>query len=140
MLTKFLRKSKQINVRYVDDKYNKVKKEKILMKKLFFCNVAWLKENDGKEPDIISGGGSYIEKHYNGEIFNFRNINEGHYGFVATQGYQIRIERLKERSINSVDNILVVWLAPKPDEDNKIIGWYNNAEVYRDVQIHKNIL
>jgi 5-methylcytosine-specific restriction protein A len=110
------------------------------MKKLFFCNVAWMKKYDGEEPDIISGGGSYIEKHHNGaEIFNFRNVNGVHYGFVATQGHQIRIERLKEGAINYVDNILVVWVAPKPDEGNKIIGWYNNAEVYREVQRHNNL-
>jgi len=35
-----------------------------------------------------------------------------HYGYVATQGHQIRIERLKERTVDLVDNILLIWVAP----------------------------
>jgi len=110
------------------------------MKKLFFCNMAWMINYDGKEPDIMSGGGTYVDKHNNGaEIYNFSNINGFHYGYVATQGHQIRIERLKKVKEEFVDNILVVWVAPKPNEGNKIIGWYDNARIYREHQHHDNL-
>jgi hypothetical protein len=99
-----------------------------------------MKKYNGEESDVMTGGGAYVDKHNNGvEIFNFRNINGVHYGYVATQGHQIRIERLKEGTEDFVDNILVIWVAPKPGEGNKIIGWYDNSKIYRKYQHHDNL-
>lgn len=97
---------------------------------ILFCNVTWLENYFGPEEDM-AGGGSYVDQNESGaEVFNFADLNGKYFGYVATQGHQIRIERLGVKAFDEyIDDVLVVWVARK-----KIIGWYKNARVYRNYQ------
>ncbi|MCK8828252.1 DEAD/DEAH box helicase [Natroniella acetigena] len=103
---------------------------------IFFCNIAWMKEYKGPE-DNMKTGGSWVEENNDGlEKYNFYEFNENYRGYVATQGHQIRIERLgAKKRADFIDDVLVVWVAKHPDSGgSKIVGWYKNARVYRDYQ------
>jgi hypothetical protein len=94
--------------------------------------------NGISKTDKVSNGGSYIKEHgTGGEIFNFSPANGYYYGYVrSVRGCQIHIEETLGGSTddNSVNGVLVVWLAKKPQENVRIIGWYNDATVYRELQ------
>lgn len=103
---------------------------------ILICNVTWLENYTGPE-EVVFGGGSHVEKHKRGnEELNFADLNGKYYGYVATQGHEIKIERLGASSNDDyIDNILVVWVARHPDRTGvKIIGWYKNARLYRSFQ------
>jgi len=56
------------------------------------------------------------------------------YGYVESRG-RINLERLgAEQGADSISDILIVWTAKHPQGGIYIIGWYNNATVYRDYQ------
>lgn len=103
------------------------------MKKIIFLNIGWMNNYRGLTGgDKISGGGEYVDKYkYGHEIFNFLPDDENLYGFVETPS--IHIERIgARRSDSSVSGVLVIWTAKHPKiGGNYIVGWYENALVYR---------
>lgn len=101
---------------------------------IFFCNVTWMDYYCGPEEQVFAGG-SYVEKNNRGaEEYNFADLNGLYYGYVATQGHKIKIERLGAgKNDEYIDNVLVVWVARHPARTGvKIVGWYKNARVYRE--------
>jgi hypothetical protein len=106
------------------------------MKPTIFFNVAWMDHYKGIINDIPRGGGSFVQLHgYGHEMFNFETYNGFKYGYVQPSGHQIAIEKLgagiKE---NQVDNIFVVWVAKHPQGGSFVVGWYDNATVFRSWQ------
>lgn len=122
------------------------------MGKILFCNVAWMKEYQGikegyDEPKGAGSGGKGRKKY---EVYNFDPIGDSYYGYVHTSGQwkisdgqetppQININNLgasdKHESID--DGITVVWTAPFQGKGERvIIGWYQNATVFRERQEH----
>jgi hypothetical protein len=105
---------------------------------MLFCFVAWMNDYDGNpELDVPLGGGSFInENGYGYEIFNFRNVMQRCYGYVSTMRGGIRIERLgASQAADSVSGVTVVFVARNPeDEAQVIVGWYDNATVFRNYQ------
>lgn len=101
-----------------------------LFKKVIFLNIGWMKKYQGIYADKIAGGGSFVEKKgYGHEIFNFLPYNGYMYGYVQPKD-SININRLGANiNDNSIDNILAVWVSKA-----RIIGWYDNATVYRKWQ------
>ena len=113
------------------------------MDRIIFLNTGWMKNYQGLEDDSITDGGSFVQQYNNGEtddyppceIRNFQPYEGYMYGFVRVGG-SINIERLgASRRDNSIDGVLVIWVAKSPSDGTVIVGWFKKAIVYRDCQL-----
>lgn len=113
--------------------------------KILFCRITWMEKYIGRENEEIKmpyTGGKYVdENNEGGEENNFLDLDGYCYGFVETKRNKngrntIRIERIDEsyKNCESIDNVLVVWVAANRHGKQKIVGWYKNATVYRRFQ------
>lgn len=111
------------------------------MKKVIFCEVAWMKNYCGvTEDDKPSNGGKYIDENgYGGEVCNFLPYNHKCYGYVMHYGDQLHIERYEKVTKNhsEVTDMTVVWVASNGTR-SMIVGWYEHATVYREWQTLQN--
>lgn len=106
------------------------------MEKMIFLNVGWMKYYQGLSgDDDIEHGAAFINEHgYGHEIYNFQPYKSFMYGFVQVKG-SINITRLGASVRDpSIDDVLAVWVAPKPTGGTFIVGWYGDAVVYRQQQ------
>ena len=112
------------------------------MKKVVFCEIAWMKEYCGvTEDDKPMNGGSYIDENgEGGEVFNFLPYNHNCYGYVRHQGNELHIERYDKVASNhsEVSGMTVVWVA-SDGKSSKIVGWYENATMYREWQSFRDL-
>lgn len=108
---------------------------------LLFCNVAWMKNYAGRDAsDPPKGGGRHVVSEGRaGEELNFVEADDGyvcgHFDTIKDElDRKIKIERLgASSSADFVDGIDVVWTAPVEGTDPRcVIGWYENARVYRE--------
>ena len=105
--------------------------------RLLFANIGWMEHYKGNcDADMIVGGGDYDDKDKH-EAFNFQDFRGACYGYVQTvRNAKIslsRIDNTVSKSANKISNVLVVWVASRPDSGGTyIVGWYNNATVYAD--------
>ncbi len=104
------------------------------MKYYIFCEIAWMKYYKGvNDNDKPVNGGKYIDENGNGgEVFNFDPYNHKCYGYVMHYGDEMHIERFDKKLKNSpeVNNVTVIWVATNGDKC-KIVGWYENAVMFR---------
>jgi hypothetical protein len=123
-------------------------------RKMLICNVSYMKYYNGITDDdkIESGGGSYpTENKDGGEKFNFRVREDGTIkGFVETNysgegavvgdikfANDIAIENIDSafKGEESANGVRVVFISKGPNNDkNVVVGWYDNAIVYRKRQ------
>ncbi|HUV89035.1 MAG TPA: DUF3883 domain-containing protein [Anaerolineae bacterium] len=107
------------------------------MKPMIFLNVGWMQKYRGLigTGDTITSGGAYVQEHsYGHEIFNFKPHDGYMYGYVQVEG-SIALERLDaSKGDNSIGGVLAIWVARDPQGGTFIVGWYDNATVYRDSQ------
>jgi len=106
---------------------------------MIFLNIGWMRDYKGitAANGEIKGGGSFVqEAGYGYEMFNFLPYNGYMYGYVQPNKGSIRIERLgAPPKDSSIDDILAIWVAKRPRSGGVfIVGWYNNATVYRGCQ------
>lgn len=105
--------------------------------KILFCNITYMNHYIGNiEKDKPKGGGSWVKKHQDAhEKWNFLNVDGRCYGFVQNKGDEFRIERIDgvSKQAPMIENVTVVWCALKNGE-TVIVGWYENATVYRYYQ------
>lgn len=91
--------------------------------------------------DIVDGVASVAEN------FTFINYDGMCFSYFQTRGKAPRIEKIKGQVKNlnckSVDNVLVIFCAPNPSSSSErelnIIGWYENATVYRETYHNKKM-
>ncbi|WP_427339599.1 DUF3883 domain-containing protein [Caloranaerobacter sp. DY30410] len=102
------------------------------MRKMIFLNIGWMKNYKGIFQDEIKGGGAFVEKHgYGHEIFNFLPFKGYVYGYVQAKD-SININRLGALDNDEcIEDVLVIWVSKHPSGGTYIVGWYNNATVYR---------
>jgi uncharacterized protein DUF3883 len=111
---------------------------------LLVSHIGWMNRYEGLEgkPDKIVGGGRWVQEHGSGgEVCNFLRCPDGYvYGHFETVKKNIdrpvSIELLgadeRDESVGGVD---VVWTATHPQERRRrVIGWYRDAEVFRERQ------
>lgn len=98
---------------------------------MLFLNVSWMARYQGLANDTIRGGFGYVTQHgYGSELFNFKPYQGQMYGFARAPHDSIKLEKLGAKAgAASVDGVLVIWVA-----NSKIVGWYNDATVFRNVQ------
>ncbi len=96
----------------------------------------------GNIDDKMQGGGKHIEKYgWGGEMYNFKPSRNRMYGYVQVGG-RINLNRLgAKKSDEQIEDITVIWVAKEPFSGGSyIVGWYENATVYRNVQEPKRNL
>ena len=107
--------------------------------KILLCNIGWMHDYQGFKgsDDRIIGGGSHDAKRKH-EIYNFLPVRGWCYGYVRTTsrpqlGESINLKKLsgdQNFKGDRLDDVLVVWVARKPQVGRCIVGWYKNATVY----------
>ena len=103
---------------------------------MLFCYVAWMKKYKGASAkDEPVYGGSYPDK---AEHLNYKAFDGHMYGFVASgKAPKRRIDITKldaTHDASHVCGVTVIWFAHRPDRQRVVVGWYNNATVYRELQ------
>ena len=106
---------------------------------LIFFNVGWMEKYNGINGDSIERGGKYNQHSIGHEVCNFTDNKGSLYGYVQPVGDTIKIEKIGA-SIDDkkIDGVTVVWTAGPETGGTAVIGWYENATVYRSVQKIKN--
>jgi len=103
------------------------------MKKMVFCNIAWMNEYRGAtKKDMPVHGGSNVSEGWASEAYNFQPYKGTAYGFVYPSGEINLVNLGASPKDDSIDGILVIWVATAPEGGRRIVGWYKNATVYRE--------
>ena len=94
--------------------------------KIVFINVPWMKyySGEGDEEVLVPACG-----------YNFQHVNGYYYGYGEGMD-QFPIEQFEgiSEADNQVDDVTVVWTAHNRKGENKVIGWYKKATIYREVK------
>lgn len=104
---------------------------------ILFIRTAYMKYYSGETEIYGSGGGSYVQSgNIPHERFNYYRREDGYtLGFWRVKG-SLSLERIgNTNNQNQIDNVTIIHTARHP-ETNKlvIIGWYENATIYRTEQ------
>jgi hypothetical protein len=106
---------------------------------IFLCRIAWMTSYQGLESERPHSGAAYMsEKHKFGhEAYNFLDCGGRVYGYVEHPG-SMNLQRLgAQRGALRQDGVTAVWAAPHP-VGVYVVGWYQNATVYREEQFQPN--
>lgn len=104
---------------------------------MIFLNIGWMEKYKGLKNDSIRYGGSSAKKY---EIYNYLPYEGYMYGYVSAVHATIDLNRLGALpNDNSIDNILAIWTAKSDDRGTVIIGWYDNATIYRKERLDNKI-
>lgn len=101
------------------------------------CKVAWMERYQGADGDRPIGGGRFVVDYgFGHEVYNFHPFNGRLYGYVRAPGSSdtINIDRLsaRVRLKPAIPGVTAIWVATSPlDRTTYVVGWYNNATVYR---------
>lgn len=106
---------------------------------VLFVRVGWMEwytgPRSGDEKPV--GGGAYNRKMVGHEAFNFERFGNRFFGYFQPPNEGIRLEGIVANggSLTSVPGVLVVYVATDPQRHGqRIVGWYQNATVYRSRQ------
>jgi len=109
--------------------------------KVLLARVGFMKFYQGPKvgDEKPIGGGAYNAEEIGHEAYNFLNIRGTLYGYFQPHmkpGEEINLGRIEHGcDDDKIDNVLVIWFATNPiDRGQVVIGWYNNATVYRSMQ------
>jgi hypothetical protein len=84
------------------------------------------------------GGGSYNEEEIGYEVCNFLDLDGWLHGYVKSPSdyHVLNLERIDPTADDddTLNNVLVVFVAKNPKGGQMVVGWYRNATVYRDYQ------
>lgn len=98
------------------------------------CCIGWMTHYNGiTGADTISRGGSWPDEDKH-EVFNFSKNGKFCYGYVQGGKRCFNLSKIAGKTVNSdyLENVLVIWVAPRKTGGLYIVGWYKNATVYRD--------
>jgi len=106
--------------------------------RILFCNIAHMLHYEGNtDRDILpTGAGSWVKENADAhEKWNFLNYDGYCYGFVQNPA-QFHLERFEGVSKDTIEinNVTIIWCAPQPSGKTTIVGWYENATMYRNYQ------
>lgn len=111
------------------------------MSKMVFFNGGWMSLYNGVDNDSIVNGGSYISKNnFGGEVYNFKNNDGSCYGYVMTKSGTINLKRInnwQEIVGDVLKDVICVFVATHPKGGRKIVGWYQNADIYSQYQYYQ---
>lgn len=102
---------------------------------ILFCNIGWMDKYNGILGDSIKNGGRYNKHAVGHEVCNFTNNKGTVYGYVQPVGDSIKIERLgASKGDKKINGVTVVWTASPETGGTVVVGWYEDAIVFRDLQ------
>jgi len=110
--------------------------------RILFCNIVWMKKYLGiTDSDKPKYCGSYVSEQTAGnDIFNFSEYNGKCFGYVMHEGGLIFSEHLtidfgaEYEQNKKAGGFLIVWCSFKDKNTARIVGWYQNAVLYREEQ------
>ena len=106
---------------------------------LLFCNVGWMNKYNGIAGDSIERGGKYNQHSIGHEVCNFTKNQGLVFGYVQPVGDSIKIEKLgASKKDEKIEGVTVVWTAGPESGGTVVVGWYEEATVYRDLQSIEN--
>lgn len=109
--------------------------------KILFCNITYLNKYIGiTDDDMPNKGGAWVVENKDAhEQWNFLNYDGYCYGYVQNKGEKYSIERIDKSATKSdaLEGVTIVWCALNDKGETVIVGWYENATVYR--YWHKSI-
>ena len=113
--------------------------------RILFCNIAYMKYYRGiTADDKPHNGGDYVKKTGDAmEKYSFLPQNGKVFGFVETKHRivdgvetpnQLKIEKIDKEATGKdyLDNVTVIFCA-RDEKETYIVGWYDNATVYRQI-------
>lgn len=106
--------------------------------KIIYMRVGYMKNYSGLENDSIVNGGSYITQNKSGnEIYNFKSSKDGwYYGFAQLTHGTINIDRITTNRLGDcLCGMTVVFIANRPNIGTVIVGWYEDAILYKHNKI-----
>ena len=76
------------------------------------------------------------EKGHISDIENFKEHEGMYYGYASPPKATINVSNFDDNAKECCQKILVIFVAPdpRPNQKQKIIGWYRNAKVFRRIQ------
>jgi hypothetical protein len=81
------------------------------------------------------GGGSFNKKKIGHEVYNFQETKRRLYGYFQPSRftYTVNLERIDPKTADqsSLNHVLVVFVAPRRNFGQVVVGWYKDAEVFR---------
>lgn len=93
---------------------------------ILFVKVPWMKyyTGEGDEETLVPSCG-----------YNFQHVNGFYYGYAEGME-EVPIEKFEgaDEKSSQVENVTVIWTADNREGQNKVIGWYKEATIYRQVQ------
>lgn len=104
---------------------------------LIFFNIGWMKRYEGiDEDDRPQGGGKWVEENaWDHAMLNFRPFNGRCYGYGETGSRQVNLSRLGAApEQDRLEGVTVVWVSKSPKDGPVIVGWYQNATLFREYQ------
>lgn len=112
-----------------------------LFPRILCCEIAWMKDYIGPEENVSSGG-EYVKNHKFGhEEINFLESDGYYYGFAQSSNGKINLNRIDvncDHNAETLDDVLIVWCATRPNGKRTIVGYYNHAIVCREMQKRVN--
>ena len=107
---------------------------------LVLFNTGWMKHYRGvTRSDRVFNGGDYVEKNKTGlEIRNFEPLQGRCYGYASPSGGQVNMRRLDVApDAPHANDVTVVFTATRPQGGTVVVGWYQNARVWRTAQLRQ---
>ncbi|WP_338822068.1 HNH endonuclease [Bradyrhizobium septentrionale] len=105
--------------------------------KIMLCRLVWAEEYKSKKEKIFAGNMSYPPTHeFAVEQLNFADEKGSVFGFVENRGQNVKLENLGANPADeSIDGVTIVFCAvDKLSMNLRVVGWYENAIVFRELQ------
>jgi len=94
-----------------------------------------MEKYDGLAGDSLERGGKYNLHSVGHEVCNFTKNRGFVYGYVQPVGEAINIDKLgASRNDEKIEGVTVVWTAGPTSGGTVVVGWYEDATVYRSLQ------
>ncbi len=108
-------------------------------RRVLLVRVGWMRRYAGIAPDDPGpkGGGAYNNTEQGSELFNFDRPPDGNvYGYFQPPGDTVNLRRIDPAEDGeSLSETLVIFFARDPKRGGSyVVGWYQNATVYKDFQ------
>jgi hypothetical protein len=122
-----------------------ISKKVPMIKRVLFARVGYMKYYAGRQEgdERPRSGGSYNVDHVGHELYNFKSAYGflyGHFTPYTPRGENKRaslnlrrIDPTAEYS-DSLDDVLIVFFSRSDAKGQVIVGWYNNATLFREYQ------
>lgn len=107
--------------------------------RVLFARIGWMTYYSGSQEgdERPVGGGKYNKTNVGHEVYNFKNVNGHLYGYFENMSsIAANLARIDPTSKNaeSLDRVLVIFVARRQEFGQVVVGWYANAKVFRAMQ------